>query len=124
MSLKSFKFWALFIPICIIFLGVLGFFLVPPFAAWVVSVLQSTTGILIFMGAMALLALFYYLLGFRGEEYTYIMMVVIFVFACIVTLINFDSIIDWLDATIGTWGTIGVMVLFGLFIWFLVRFLL
>lgn len=79
--------------------------------SFIASFLIGWKGALILLAIAVALALYFtFGLKFRKKALIYAFFVIAFTMICIWLAVNFDAVWDFLQATLGTWGTIGVVL--------------
>ncbi len=86
--------------------------------------LSGWKGSLVMLGvAVWITLLFAFVFGYRGKSLAYLALVAVVVCLAIWFYINMDFIFEWLEATIGIWGAIGIGVVLIAVGWFILHFL-
>lgn len=116
--------WTIVLTIAAVVIGILSYYVVPPFHEWATEVLQSRKGIIIFVSIIPALLIYYWIIGFRGKSALYALALLVFTFGCILALANYDLITGWLEFKFGTWGMIGALLLIAALVYGLIRILL
>jgi len=113
------------LPVAIVIVAVALYILVPVINDFVARKAVGWKGGLMLAGAGYLLGLYYaYIMGFRGKALVYAIMVIVFTVTCIWLAVNFDMVWDWLQNTIGNWGTIAIVLVLCLFVWLFMTIML
>ncbi len=100
------------LPVALVIVAVVLYFALPSIQDFVVRISKGWKGGLILLGAGYLLGLYYaYVMGFRGRKLIYAIFVIVFTVTCIWLAVNFDMVWEWLQMHVGTWGTIGIVLL-------------
>ncbi len=98
-------------PVAIIIVAVVLYVFAPTIKDFVARHIVGWKGGVLLLVAGYLLGAYYALvMGFRGKALAYAIFVIIFTFTCIWLAVNFDMVWDWLVASIGIWGTIGIVL--------------
>ena len=99
------------LPVAIIVVAVLLYLFIPAINAWVIRMSHGWQGAVLLLGAGIVLAIYYaWVMRFRGKALVYAIGVIIFTAVCIWLIANWTEFTDFLQAHLGTWGMIGVLL--------------
>ena len=115
-------FWKFVFPIILVFIGVITFFAVPVVNAMFLKLASGGKGLLYLLAFGGVLFLYYYMI-YRQEWKTlrYILAVILFTVFCIWALANKDAIFYFLESNLGSWGMSGVLLIFCLVFYIVMR---
>ena len=99
-------------------IGVGSYFAIPALQTFFTRVLAGPVGLLYLLIAAAVIAGWFWFIGYRGKPLAIAMSILVFVFFCIWMAINFETVWDAMVATIGLWPTIifGLVLAFGIWV--------
>ena len=112
------------IVIALVIVGVVSYFAIPVFQAFLERVLVGWKGLVYLLAGGLVLEAWFLILGFRGKALLYALMVLIVTILCIWLALNFDLVWDSMTHTLGLWPTIFIVLFGTIGLWFVVRFFL
>lgn len=104
-------FWKFIFPILLFIAALLAYLAVPAINAFFFHISAGWLGLSILLG-LGILLFFWYntLYHLRGRALLYVIGVILFTVFCVWMLANREMVFTALEATLGTWGMIGALV--------------
>lgn len=118
------KIFLKFLPILLVLAGVILWFAIPVAADWVLAHTKGFIGLgLLSVAGLGIMLYFALVLKFSRKSLLYALGVVVFVIITIWLLANHEAIFAWMDVHLGSWGTVGVLLIFCLVFYIVMRIL-
>lgn len=117
-------FWKIIFPGLLFLVAIIAYLAIPSINAFFFRISAGWLGLLVLLALGALLFLWYNkLYHLEGKTLFYVICVILFTVFCIWMIANHEMIFALLEATLGTWGMIGVLIVFCIGLYIVMRIL-
>ena len=117
-------FWKVIFPALLFIVALIAYLAVPAVNAFFFRISAGWLGLVVLLALGALLFLWYNkLYHLEGRTLFYVISVILFTIFCIWMIANHEVIFAALEAALGTWGMIGVLIVFCIVLYIVMKIL-